>query len=126
MILGIKMTKIELTSALDALSIEELSAHIAEAEALLGRKQNETRQAFIDETLQKAEKLGVSLEELIAHTVKPATGRQKKTPAEGSRKVPVKYRDPTAPENTWTGRGMKPRWIRKKLEDGATLEDFAV
>lgn len=121
------MTKHELSIALETLSIEELSAHVAEAEALLARKRDEARRTFIDETRQKAEALGVSLKDLIAHaSAKPAGGRSKKTDVPEERKVPVKYRDPAAPENTWTGRGMKPRWIREKLEGGAALEDFAV
>jgi len=40
------------------------------------------------------------------------------------RSVPVKYRDKSG--NTWAGRGAQPVWLRERLKDGATLEDFAV
>lgn len=38
-------------------------------------------------------------------------------------KVAVKFRDG---DNTWTGRGTRPRWLVAKLAEGKTLEDFAV
>ena len=38
--------------------------------------------------------------------------------------VPVKYRDEAG--HTWTGRGLKPVWLRDALAGGKTLEDFAV
>ena len=39
--------------------------------------------------------------------------------------VPVKYRDPESGD-TWTGRGLQPRWLRDKLAAGAQLTDFSV
>jgi DNA-binding protein H-NS len=42
-------------------------------------------------------------------------------------KVPVKYRDPQNPANTWTGRGLMPRWLVKATRGGkAKREDFLV
>ncbi len=38
--------------------------------------------------------------------------------------VPIKYRD--ADGNTWTGRGLKPRWLTAALATGKSLQDFAV
>lgn len=35
-----------------------------------------------------------------------------------------KYRDGAG--NTWSGRGPRPLWLRDQLEQGRTLEDFAV
>lgn len=40
------------------------------------------------------------------------------------KKIPVKYRDDAG--NTWTGRGLKPRWLTAALGAGKTLEDFQV
>jgi DNA-binding protein H-NS len=51
----------------------------------------------------------------------------KKVPARKSKakgvKVAIKYRDG---ENTWTGRGNKPRWLAARLAEGKALEDFKV
>ncbi|HET6568322.1 MAG TPA: H-NS histone family protein [Rhodothermales bacterium] len=41
-------------------------------------------------------------------------------------KAPIKYRDPNNPENTWAGRGRKPKWLEEALARGKKVEDFAV
>jgi DNA-binding protein H-NS len=42
-------------------------------------------------------------------------------------KVPVKYRDPENPANTWTGRGLMPRWLVKATRGGkAKKDDFLI
>ncbi len=40
--------------------------------------------------------------------------------------VAPKYANPADPSETWTGRGRKPRWVVAALEDGKSLEDFAI
>jgi DNA-binding protein H-NS len=47
---------------------------------------------------------------------------RRKSKAKGQ-KVAVKFRDG---DNTWTGRGTRPRWLVAQLAEGKTLEDFAV
>ena len=39
-------------------------------------------------------------------------------------KLPAKYSD--ASGNVWTGRGVKPLWLRDAIEKGAMLESFVV
>jgi DNA-binding protein H-NS len=41
------------------------------------------------------------------------------------RKVDPKYRNPATGE-TWTGRGLQPRWVRSELATGRSLTDFAI
>jgi DNA-binding protein H-NS len=45
--------------------------------------------------------------------------------ASPTRKVAAKYRDP-ASGATWTGRGLKPKWLAAALAAGKTLQDFAI
>lgn len=45
-------------------------------------------------------------------------------PRKGFR-VAAKYIDPDS-KKTWSGRGLKPRWISEALSRGKRLEDFAV
>lgn len=40
-------------------------------------------------------------------------------------KVAAKYRDPATGES-WSGRGLKPRWLKAALDAGRSLTDFAV
>lgn len=41
-----------------------------------------------------------------------------------SGKVTAKYRGPDG--ETWSGRGLRPRWLKAALAAGRKLEDFAV
>jgi DNA-binding protein H-NS len=40
--------------------------------------------------------------------------------------VVPKYRSPTPPFETWSGRGKQPRWLNAQLELGKRLEDFKI
>jgi DNA-binding protein H-NS len=56
-------------------------------------------------------------------------GRSKATKlARGGRLGPVapKYRNPENPEETWEGRGLKPRWLAAAIKGGKELEDFLI
>jgi DNA-binding protein H-NS len=37
-----------------------------------------------------------------------------------------KYRNPSEPSETWSGRGKRPRWLVAALEAGRTIEEFAI
>jgi DNA-binding protein H-NS len=41
-------------------------------------------------------------------------------------KVAPKYRNPDNPEQTWTGRGQQPNWLRPLLAAGKSLDDFKI
>jgi DNA-binding protein H-NS len=41
-------------------------------------------------------------------------------------KVLPKYCNPSAPRETWSGRGKQPRWLIAALRSGQTLEDFLI
>ncbi|MEY4753190.1 MAG: hypothetical protein RJA44_865 [Pseudomonadota bacterium] len=45
--------------------------------------------------------------------------------APATRKVAPKYRDPATGE-TWSGRGLQPKWLKAAIEGGRSLEEFAV
>jgi DNA-binding protein H-NS len=42
------------------------------------------------------------------------------------RKVAAKYQNPDNPSETWAGRGMRPRWLQAQLQQGRSVEDFAI
>lgn len=44
---------------------------------------------------------------------------------DGAKKVAAKYRDPASGQ-TWTGRGLKPKWLQAALASGKSLDDFAI
>lgn len=52
-------------------------------------------------------------------------GRRPDAAAKGAvNKRPVKYRD--ASGNTWSGRGLRPNWLKAALASGSSLESFLV
>ena len=53
-------------------------------------------------------------------------GSATKKPRTSLGKVAPKYRDPSNPENTWTGRGKQPRWLAAHTSEGRDLQDFLI
>ena len=43
----------------------------------------------------------------------------------GGGKVPAKYRNASTGDS-WSGRGLQPRWLKAALASGKKLSDFAV
>ncbi len=41
-------------------------------------------------------------------------------------KVKAKYANPADKNETWTGRGRKPKWAEKLLNEGGSLEDVLI
>jgi DNA-binding protein H-NS len=75
-----------------------------------------------------AEKL--ELEKRLAHLAdaKPfgEAGRNGHPPRRKYPKVMPKYRNPSAPAETWSGRGKQPRWLVAALQSGRLLEDMRI
>ena len=62
-----------------------------------------------------AKKFGYGLKDLI--------GAPKAAKAKPSA---PKYRNPSDPSKTWTGRGRQPGWIKEALKAGKSLDDMAI
>lgn len=71
---------------------------------------------------------GVTLAELGgAGRRSPRAAKAAKAPKAGStgRKVAPKFRNP-ATGDTWSGRGLRPNWLKAALASGKKIEDFAI
>jgi DNA-binding protein H-NS len=66
--------------------------------------------------------LEASLEKLDGAAGKGRRGSGRSVLA--GKKVAPKYRGPGG--ETWTGRGLKPKWLTAALEDGMKIEDFLI
>jgi len=100
---------------LSSMSRKELLSLQDKIFAELDRRTKQERDEAIRKIRSIADEVGLSLDELVSSQ----KGKAKS-------KAQVKYRDPNNPENTWAGRGRKPRWLEQALEQGKKLEDFAV
>jgi DNA-binding protein H-NS len=112
-----------------AKSYSQLQAQIqklqAEAEALKAKEID----GVIARVRAAIERYGITPDQLFGKAKKSGTVRAapKRPPARKSagkgRPVAIKYRDG---DNTWTGRGNKPRWLAARLAEGKQLAEFAV
>ena len=53
------------------------------------------------------------------------TGKAPARPGRTGKKVAPKYRDPVSGA-TWSGRGLKPKWLQAALDAGQMASDFAI
>ncbi|MEX1826403.1 H-NS histone family protein [Luteibacter yeojuensis] len=101
------------------LNHNQLTDLIAKAQARQGELSKE-RIGKVREKIQailKAE--GVSIDEVF-----PSRGGAKSKRA--GTVVAAKYRDPSNPENTWSGRGKRPRWFNDALKAGKKEKDLLI
>ena len=101
-------------SDLSQLSLTELHDLIAQAQQALAARQKQERKQVIAQMQQLADSIGVTI--MIQEAGKPAS----KAP------VPAKYRNPRNPSQTWSGRGMKPRWLVALLDEGVDIQDCLI
>ncbi|MFL6628246.1 MAG: H-NS family nucleoid-associated regulatory protein [Vitreoscilla sp.] len=94
---------------------------------LIARKEALERQIREAQSKAKAEAVARVQQLMAEHglTVADLASAPKKQGVKTGSKVAPKYRDP-ATGSTWTGRGLKPKWLAQAIESGKTLDDFAI
>jgi DNA-binding protein H-NS len=89
----------------------------------------------VEEIRAKMDAFGITAKDLqtTKRGVRGSKGKKaavaRKAPGKGVSKaagstVAAKYHGPNG--ETWTGRGLTPRWLKSLLEQGRTKEDFAI
>ena len=106
-----------MSNELNALSEAELANLIANAQRALREKQSSKRREVIAQIKDLAASIGCSVE--INEGDRPASSRR------GS-KVAPKFRNPHNHDQTWTGRGMKPRWLQALVDQGRDITEFQI
>jgi DNA-binding protein H-NS len=102
---------------LENMSIEELINLEKQIQKTIEQKQHAEKKQLIDEFKARAASLGLSID-LVVNNEKPA----KKTGA----KVAPKYRHPSNPSLTWTGRGRTPKWVEEQISAGRSLTSLEI
>lgn len=98
------------------LSLQELETLQGEVAVAISDLKKRKKVETIKALKALAQSKGFSLEEILGNIGKTKT----KTA------VAPKYVDPSNPDNTWSGRGRKPKWLVAALESDRSLEDFAL
>jgi DNA-binding protein H-NS len=95
----------------------ELRAREAELERQIAQAQREERESAISQVRSLMSQHGLTIKDIISGKAKATRG--------SSSKVAPKYRD-SATGDTWSGRGLQPRWLKAALAEGRKLTDFAI
>ena len=103
--------------------LSELLARKAELEQQIIEVQKTERASAIAQIRDLMSQHGLTLADLSARPAPSPAGKPRASTA--GAKVPAKYRDP-ATGQTWSGRGLHPKWLRAAMDAGASLADFAV
>ena len=104
---------------LNGYSVEELKKLRARTDELIETKKDQEIEDAYTVIVETAKSVGLTLEQLVEF----GASKQKKAPRKA---VEPRYRNTSNPEQTWTGRGKKPRWLVAELEKGAKLQDFVI
>lgn len=98
------------------LSETELQEYIENAEKALKERQTNKRKEVIAKIKELAASVGVSVEII--------DGERKADRKTG--KVAARYRNPDDASQTWTGRGLAPRWMQELLAAGRVKSEFEI
>lgn len=97
-------------------NLTELLAQRAALEKQIAQTQREDRDKALEQIRQLMSEYALKAADL--------SGRKPAKSGSGS-KVAAKYRDAATGE-TWSGRGLQPRWLKAALASGKKLGDFSV
>jgi DNA-binding protein H-NS len=101
---------------LSKLSFSELRELARGVEGEIKMRREEDKKRIRQEIRELAASIGMTVEEVLGY------GEEKK----GKRKIPLepKYRNPENPEQTWTGKGHRPAWVKEAVARGVRLEEL--
>ena len=102
--------------SLEGLSKSEVESLIVRAQRRLEEIDREKETNFRARVLELARSEGVDLDAVFGGAGK---GGKKSRKSAG-----VKFRDPSNPGNTWSGRGKRPRWFNDALAQGKSQDDL--
>lgn len=97
-----------------------LERQAAELEKQLQQARKQERSGVINQIRALMAEHGLTADDLAGKS-----GKAPKESANRGKTVAPKYKDP-ASGSTWTGRGLKPKWLSAALGAGKKLEDFAL
>lgn len=101
---------------ISTLPIPELRELQSKIDAELKKRIEDDKNNARREILAIAEKAGLQLKDIVGGSLKI-----KSTAA-----VPIKYRDPSDANQTWTGRGRQPKWFKAYIDAGRTPESLSI
>ncbi|CAN5797957.1 H-NS histone family protein [soil metagenome] len=102
-------------------TLRDLLAQRAELEKQIESTQKQERGDAISKVKSLMAEYGLTVADLNARSATKTPGSS----AGKGGKVAAKYRNASTGE-TWSGRGLQPRWLKTAIASGKKAEDFAV
>jgi DNA-binding protein H-NS len=99
--------------------LQELLAQKADLEKQIAAQQSESRTSAIAQIKKLMEENGLTVGDLSS----PVRAGAKPGAKKGGT-VAAKYKDGNG--NSWSGRGLQPKWLKAAVASGKSLADFAV
>ncbi|MFG6465965.1 H-NS family nucleoid-associated regulatory protein [Roseateles sp. BYS87W] len=96
-------------------SLKELLAQRAALDEQISQTKERERSEAVAKVKSLMTEYGLTMADLTMRAPKPAKVS----------KVAAKYRNAATGE-TWSGRGLQPKWLKAAIAGGAQLSDFAV
>jgi len=103
-------------------SLQDLIAQKEALEREIERTKQQGRTDAIEKIRALMAEYGLSASDLAGKAGKSSRGKSGKGK---TGKVPAKYKDSSTGE-TWSGRGLQPRWLKAALAAGRKLDEFAL
>ena len=99
------------------MSYEEVQTFIHNAQEVLRAKRTEAMGKTKEQILTTITRAGFTIEEILGQRV----GKRKRPSG-----LPVQFRNPSNKDETWTGMGRQPNWLKEALAKDGNLEDFRI
>ena len=104
---------------LQTLSDDELNALIDKSREILQSRKETQRKEAIDEIQRLAAEHGLNVD------IKQRAPRGRRPRKSNEPRAP-KYRNPDDPQQTWSGIGPKPKWLKDSLAEGIALKELEI
>ncbi|AGT10461.1 H-NS histone family protein [Paracoccus aminophilus] len=98
---------------LDAMNLSELRDLRNKVERAINSYEDRRRKEALAAVEVAAREHGFNLAELTGIKISKS-------------RVAAKYVNPADQNQTWSGRGRKPRWVQEHLDSGKSVEDLAI
>ena len=116
---GAEMTDFHAT--LDHMELDDLRQVQKRVEKLIADYQDRKRREAISAAEGVLKEHGFKLNDLFGDSGPAKVGK-----ASGKTPKPAKYANPENQEQTWSGLGRRPAWVREALHEGRSLSDFEI
>jgi DNA-binding protein H-NS len=106
----------------EELNLTAIQAQIKELQSRAEEIITSQKQTVIESIRKLMTDYKLTLDEISPEVETTKAGRKVGTPKD--KQAPAKYRGPNG--ESWSGRGLKPRWLVAEINAGKTKEDFLI